>query len=77
MVLARIALVRATIRRSGLRRAATAASTLAAISSAGIMCSMPAWWCARFGTSWSSISMAGKPAASLMPMVRCMCMGSP
>ena len=77
MVLARMPLVRATMRKSGLRRAATASCTLAAISSAGIMCSSPTWWCARLGTSWSSISMAAKPAASLMPIVRCMCIGSP
>ena len=76
-MLARIPLVRAMMRKSGLRRAATAASTFAAISSGGIMCSIPAWWCARFGTSLSSISMPAKPAASLMPMVRCMCIGSP
>jgi hypothetical protein len=42
MVLARIALVLATMRKSGLRRAATASCTLAAISSIGIMCSIPA-----------------------------------
>ena len=77
MVLARIAFVRAMIRKSGLRRAATASFTLAAISATGIMCSIPAWWWARLGTSWSSISIAWKPAASLMPIVRCMCIGSP
>ena len=76
-MLARTALVRPMMRKSGLRRAATAVATLAAISSTGIMCSIPMWWCARFGTSWSSISMAAKPAASLMPIVRCMCIGSP
>jgi hypothetical protein len=42
MLLARIALVRAMMRNSGRRRAATASFTLAAISSAGIMCSIPA-----------------------------------
>ena len=42
MLLARIAFVRATIRKSGLRRAATASFTLAAMSSIGIMCSTPA-----------------------------------
>jgi hypothetical protein len=77
MSLARTAFVRPTMRNSGLRRAATASLTLAAISSIGIMCSMPTWWCARLGTSWSSISIAEKPAASAMPTVRCMCMGSP
>jgi hypothetical protein len=41
MVLARTALVRPMIRNSGLRRAATASRTLAAMSSTGIMCSMP------------------------------------
>ena len=41
MLLARTALVRATMSRSGLRRAAAAAWTLAAISSIGIMCSIP------------------------------------
>ena len=41
IVLARTALVRPMTRKSGLRRAATAVPTLAAISSTGIMCSMP------------------------------------
>ena len=41
MLLARTALVRATIKKSGLRRAATASFTLAAINSIGIMCSIP------------------------------------
>jgi hypothetical protein len=41
MLLARTALVRPMMRKSGLRRAATASLILAAISGSGIMCSMP------------------------------------
>ena len=38
---------------------------------------MPMWWWARLGMSWSSISIAAKPAASAIGIVRCMCIGSP
>ena len=77
MLEARTALVRATMSRSSLRLARTASSTFAAMISFSTMCSRPTWWWARFGSHWSSISMAWKPAASLMAMVRRMCIGSP
>ena len=45
------------------RRAATAARTLIAISSAGIT-SFPSMWPQRLGETWSSIWTALAPAAS-------------
>jgi len=55
--------VRAMMKVSGLRRAAAAARSLAAITWASIT-SLPAMWPQRLGARWSSMKIAATPIAS-------------
>src|SRR5882757_3586374 len=71
-----MASVRATISRSGSRRASTAALILATISAAG-MTALPSKWPQRLGNTWSSIWIASAPARPRSLTVRTMFMALP
>ena len=64
------------IKKPGERRAATAASTLATISSAPISC-LPSMCPHFFGITWSSMCTAATPAASYSWTVRITLIGLP